>query len=46
MTPPVDEETRVKARGRRNLVIAAALLAFVVIVFVVSIFKIKAGMTP
>ena len=36
-----DEEVR--ARNRRNLVIALALLAFVALVFVISIVQLKTG---
>ncbi|MEI7932184.1 MAG: hypothetical protein WCI21_03910 [Alphaproteobacteria bacterium] len=35
MKPPIDEETR--ARNRRSLMIALGLVAFVVLVFVVTI---------
>jgi hypothetical protein len=46
MSETGDDDARIKARNRRNLVIAAALVAFVAIVFAVSVLKMKAGMAP
>jgi hypothetical protein len=46
MTEAGEEEARIKARNRRNVVIAVALLAFVGVVFAVSVLKMKAGMAP
>lgn len=42
MNGPLDEEA-LKARGRRNVAIALSLVAFVVLVFIVSVVKMKGG---
>ena len=44
--PPVSDPAAIKARSRRNLAIAGSLIGFVLIVFAVSILKMKAGMAP
>jgi hypothetical protein len=41
---PLDEAT--KARNRRNLVIAFSLVAFVVLVFVITIVKLRGNVGP
>lgn len=44
MSPIKSEEER--ARGRRNLAIAISLVAFVVLVFVVTIVKLRGNAGP
>jgi hypothetical protein len=44
--PPVDPAEALKARNRRNVAIALALVAFVILVFISTIFHLSGGAVP